>query len=73
MVAAVVVARARPDRRWAGVPFAVAFATYLPHFFLAPELRVAHGLLVAAGCLLLAGALRGAAVRTSAGSGTGTG
>jgi hypothetical protein len=40
--------------RWSGVPFALAFALYLPQFFGVPALRVTHGLLVAAGCGLLA-------------------
>jgi hypothetical protein len=40
--------------RWSGIPFAVAFALYIPQFFGSQPLRVGHGLLVAAGCLLLA-------------------
>jgi hypothetical protein len=44
--------------RWTGLPFALAFALYLPQFFGPPALRIAHGVLVAAGCLLLAIAVR---------------
>ena len=40
--------------KWNGIPFAVAFALYLPQFFGTQPVRVAHGLLVAAGCLWLA-------------------
>ncbi|HKW19979.1 MAG TPA: hypothetical protein VJO13_01285, partial [Ktedonobacterales bacterium] len=37
--------------RWSGVPFALAFALYIPQFFGNQPIRVAHGLLVAIGCL----------------------
>lgn len=40
--------------RWSGVPFALAFALYIPQFFGTQPIRVAHGLLVAAGCLWIA-------------------
>jgi hypothetical protein len=40
--------------RWNGVPFAAAFALYIPQFFGHQPLRIAHGLLVAAGCLWIA-------------------
>jgi hypothetical protein len=40
--------------RWSGVPFAVAFALYIPQFFANQPLRIVHGLLVAAGCLWIA-------------------
>ena len=43
--------------RWGGTAFAAGFALYLPQFFAAPELRIAHGVLVAAGCVLLAAAV----------------
>jgi hypothetical protein len=43
--------------RWGGIPLAVAFALYIPQFFGAQPIRVAHGLLVAAGCLWLASGL----------------
>ncbi|OLL84390.1 hypothetical protein Ae263Ps1_1445c [Pseudonocardia sp. Ae263_Ps1] len=41
----------------AGV-FAAALVLYLPQFFAAPGVRIAHGVLLAAGCLLLAAATR---------------
>lgn len=40
--------------RWAGVPLAVGFATFLPQFFGPPWLRIGHGLLIAVGCVLVA-------------------
>jgi len=40
--------------RWSGVPFAAAFALYIPQFFGSPAVRIVHGLLVTAGCLWLA-------------------
>lgn len=40
--------------RWSGVPFALAFALYIPQFFGNQPIRVAHGLLVAIGCLWIA-------------------
>jgi hypothetical protein len=40
--------------RWGGALFALGFALYIPQFFFAQPVRVAHGLLVAAGCLWLA-------------------
>jgi hypothetical protein len=40
--------------RWSGIPFALAFALYIPQFFGTQPLRVAHGLLVLAGCLWIA-------------------
>lgn len=40
--------------KWSGVPFAVAFALYIPQFFGTQPIRVAHGLLVCAGCLWIA-------------------
>ena len=58
---AATVARTRAFPRWAGVPFALAFALYLPQFFGPPALRIAHGVLVAVGCLVLAAAIRRAA------------
>lgn len=60
-VSAIAVARAVSKSRvlpkWAGVPFALGFALYIPQFFGTQPLRVAHGLLVAAGCIWLASAL----------------
>jgi hypothetical protein len=40
--------------KWSGIPFAIAFALYIPQFFGTQPLRVAHGLLVAAGCAWIA-------------------
>jgi hypothetical protein len=39
---------------WSGVPLAVGIALYIPQFFFAQPIRVAHGILVAIGCLWLA-------------------
>jgi hypothetical protein len=58
VLVAVAVARSSGLPRWAGIPFAVAFALYLPQFFGPPALRIAHGVLVALGCVLLAAAMR---------------
>jgi hypothetical protein len=49
--------------RWAGLPFALTFALYLPQFFGPPALRIAHGVLAAVGCLVLAAAMRRATAR----------
>jgi hypothetical protein len=62
VLVAAAVARTRALPSWAGVPFALAFALYLPQFFGPPALRIAHGVLVAVGCLVLAAAIRRAAV-----------
>lgn len=62
VLVAVAVARSGAFPRWAGVPFALAFALYLPQFFGPPALRIGHGVLVAAGCLVLAVAVRRSAV-----------
>jgi hypothetical protein len=40
--------------KWSGIPFALAFALYIPQFFATQPLRVAHGVLVAIGCLWIA-------------------
>jgi hypothetical protein len=53
VLAAVAVLRSGVLPRWEGAAFAVGFALYLPQFFAAPELRIAHGVLVAVGCVLL--------------------
>lgn len=37
--------------RWSGFPLAIGFILFVPQFFAAQPLRVAHGLLVCAGCL----------------------
>lgn len=49
--------------RLAAVPFAVAFALFLPQFFTPAPIRIAHGVLVAVGCLSLSIALRRTGVR----------
>lgn len=51
--------------KWSGVPFAVAFALYIPQFFGTQPIRVAHGLLVAGGCLWLAASLWQSSARES--------
>jgi hypothetical protein len=43
--------------KWNGMPFALAFALYIPQFFGTQPIRAAHGLLVMAGCLSIALAL----------------
>ena len=57
-VGAILVARviwtASDANKWIGIPFAVAFALYIPQFFANQPLRVGHGLLVALGCALIA-------------------
>jgi hypothetical protein len=58
VLVAVAVSRSGVLPRWAGVPFALAFALYLPQFFGPPALRIAHGVSVADGCLLLAAVTR---------------
>ncbi|WP_371421429.1 hypothetical protein [Tardiphaga sp.] len=40
-----------------GVPFAVGMSLYIPQFFGAQPLRIAHGLLVAVGCVWMAACL----------------
>lgn len=54
IMAAVAVWRSGVLPRWSGVPFALAFALYIPQFFGNQPIRVAHGLLVAIGCLWIA-------------------
>ncbi|WP_136623587.1 hypothetical protein [Bradyrhizobium centrolobii] len=46
--------RSRLYPKACGVPFAVGISLYIPQFFGAQPLRVAHGLLVAAGCVWMA-------------------
>jgi hypothetical protein len=65
VLAAVAVLRSGVLPRWGGTAFAAGFALYLPQFFAAPELRIAHGVLIATGCVLL-----GAAVAAYAPPGT---
>ncbi|GAA5123194.1 hypothetical protein [Pseudonocardia adelaidensis] len=59
VLVAVAVAGSGVFPRWAGLPFAVGFALYLPQFFGPPALRIAHGVLVGVGCLVLAAGMRG--------------
>jgi hypothetical protein len=54
VLAAAAVWRSRLLPRWSGVPFALAFALYIPQFFGSAPIRVAHGLLVTVGCAWLA-------------------
>lgn len=54
ILAAAAVWRSRLLPRWSGVPFALAFALYIPQFFGSAPIRVAHGLLVTVGCAWLA-------------------
>jgi hypothetical protein len=54
IMVAIAVWRSRRLARWSGIPFALAFALYIPQFFGSQPLRVGHGVLVAAGCLWLA-------------------
>ncbi len=57
VLAAAAVWRSRLLPRWSGVPFALAFALYIPQFFGSAPIRVAHGLLVTVGCAWLAVAM----------------
>ena len=54
VMAAIAIWRSGVLPRWSGVPFALAFALYIPQFFGNQPIRVAHGLLVAIGCLWIA-------------------
>jgi hypothetical protein len=65
VLAAVAVLRSGVAPRWGGAVFAAGFALYLPQFFAAPELRIAHGVLVAVGCVLLASSVTRAAGRNT--------
>jgi hypothetical protein len=53
ILAAAAVWRSGTLPKWSGVPFALAFALYIPQFFGSPIVRLAHGLLVTAGCFWL--------------------
>ena len=57
VIAALAVWRSGMRPSWRGIPFALAFALYIPQFFGAQPIRVAHGILVAASCIWLAGAM----------------
>lgn len=67
---AVTLRGAAPALRVGGLLVGAALATYLPQFFLAPSLRITHGVVLAVGCLLLAA---GAAARLAAGAAAGAG
>ena len=54
IIAAAAIWRSGRFSKWSGVPFAVAFALYIPQFFGSQPIRVAHGLLVAIGCVWIA-------------------
>jgi hypothetical protein len=54
IMAAVAIWRSGVLMKWSGVPYALGFALYIPQFFGAQPLRVAHGLLVTLGCLWIA-------------------
>lgn len=49
---------AGPRARAGGLASGLALATYLPQFFTAPEVRVAHGILLGVGLLLVAAGTR---------------
>lgn len=57
IIAAIAIWRSGILARWSGVPFALAFALYIPQFFGTQPIRVAHGLLVAIGCLWIAASM----------------
>jgi hypothetical protein len=57
ILAAVAVWRSGALSRWSGIPLALGFALYIPQFFGAQPLRVAHGALMVVGCLWLAAGL----------------
>jgi hypothetical protein len=57
IVAALEIWRSGRYPKWSGIPFAVAFALYIPQFFGTQPLRVGHGLLVAIGCAWIAASL----------------
>jgi hypothetical protein len=50
VLAAVAVWRTTVLARWAAAPLAVAFVLFLPQYYAATWLRIAHGVLVAVGC-----------------------
>lgn len=57
VMAAIVIWRSGVFRKWSGVPFATAFALFIPQFFGTQPIRVAHGLLITMGCLWIAAEL----------------
>lgn len=54
VLAAVAVWNSGVLARWSAVPLAAGFVLFLPQFYAAPELRIAHGVLIGVGCVLLA-------------------
>ncbi|SEL79436.1 hypothetical protein [Nonomuraea pusilla] len=66
IMAAVAVWRSGTLARWSGLPLALGFALFIPQFFTAYPLRVAHGALLMAGGLWLAAALWPRAARGAA-------
>jgi uncharacterized membrane protein YhaH (DUF805 family) len=56
-MAAVTIWKSGHLAKWSGVPFAVAFALYIPQFFGTQPIRVTHGLLVTIGCAWIAAEL----------------
>lgn len=54
VMVAILIWRSRIFQRWSGIPFAVAFALFIPQFFGTQPIRVAHGLLITIGCLWIA-------------------
>ena len=57
VLAAVAIGRSGVLARSSGILFAAGFVLFLPQFFTAPAVRIAHGVLVAAGSIWLAVAL----------------
>jgi hypothetical protein len=57
ILAAVAVWRSGTLAASAGILYAIAFALFIPQFYLPAAARIAHGVLLAAGCLWLAAAL----------------
>ena len=54
ILVAIAIWRSRRFPKWSGVPFALAFALYIPQYVASQPVRVAHGLLLTAGCLWIA-------------------
>jgi len=53
ILAAVAVWRSGTLPRWAGVPFALGFALFIPQFYAPAAVRIAHGVLLGAGLVWL--------------------
>ncbi len=51
LLAVAVLAELGRDRRWPTAVMALGVASYLPQFFLVPQMRILHGLLLGAGCV----------------------